>query len=85
MANMMPRDGTACGAGEVERMFGLTLASCPFCGGPPFLFLSRIPHVTCGRCGTDGPREHSDSKDGLKGLQYHACKAWNRRHKPKRE
>jgi hypothetical protein len=81
MANMMPRDGTAWGSVEIERKFGLALAPCPFCGGQPLLFLSRIPHVTCGRCGADGPREHSDSRDGLTDRQYRACKAWNSRQK----
>jgi hypothetical protein len=85
MANMMPRDETAWGAGEVERRLGLQLSPCPFCAGPPYLFLSRIPHVTCGHCGADGPRKTLGSRDRLVDRQYRACKAWNLRPNQKTE
>lgn len=82
MRSMKPPPGTAMSRWEVERRFGLALSDCPFCGGAPCLFLSRIPHVTCGACGADGPRHDSDGSQDLERRQYVACQAWNARHQP---
>ena len=42
---------------EVERQFNAQLLPCPFCGAGASvgLYVGPTPHITCMRCGADGP------------------------------
>ena len=69
--NIMPPD-------EVEARFNITLARCPFCGSNSVgLFCGPLPHISCMRCGADGPVEER-LKDTVE-KQWSAIKQWNNR------
>lgn len=67
--NVMPPD-------EVARMVGMCVVRCPFCGsGMIGLFVGPLPHMTCGKCGADGPA--AEQRD-----LGRAVRLWNDREVP---
>lgn len=62
-----------------ERAVGQLIRSCPFCGsGCVGLWTGPAFYVTCGECGTDGPRAETKAHGDLAGRM--AVNLWNQRH-----
>lgn len=66
---------------ETERMFGITLKACPFCASPEVgIYAGPVAHVTCRRCGADGPIVDEPHGPGdFHGRQRAAIVRWNDR------
>lgn len=83
---MKPLDDRVMPSFETEHRFGEKLQPCPFCGSASVgLFVSIAPHVTCTKCGADGPAVEG-SRESLEErqhravrLQHRAVRLWNMR------
>jgi hypothetical protein len=63
---------------EVTQYFGVEMLPCPFCAGPPALYMGPSPHVVCTKCAAEGPVFES-RRDNLDAVQHRAVLAWNAR------
>lgn len=72
-------------AGRTRFNVHIELKPCPFCGSRSVgLWLGPAPHVTCVRCGADGPAfERESSSECAELLQDTALRAWNERTREK--
>lgn len=66
---------------DSERKFAIELKACPFCDNPEVgIYMGPIAHVTCRRCGADGPVvDRCDGPGDVDGRQRAAVVRWNDR------